>query len=289
MRLMAVAARHAGRKHLALLERAVIVDLVAHLPIGIVEPACKRRDDVGVRQGSTRQPCLGKFAAPRMAEAARLNLFAQLAGGKIAKRLPRSRVGSPRHVLTFVETNDETFGRIILFGERPPAVLVACPRNVARSLSVTSLAADADFREGRGEAVVRRVIVLVHAGRMALGAHEIPVLVQLRPMQDIVVLDLFIGIKVKPALSAFVLRSAVPGERQCLQPAVRKFDEILLERIDAEGVFHFERRELAVRTIGLDKVLPVLAKEAGVDAVIVEACVVEVAQNRFAGRVLHCE
>src|SRR3954468_9824447 len=38
MRLMAVAAGHAGCEHLALLEGAVVVDLVQHLPIRMVEP-----------------------------------------------------------------------------------------------------------------------------------------------------------------------------------------------------------------------------------------------------------
>ena len=39
VRLVAVAAGDAGREHLALLERAVVVDLVEHLPVGMVEPA----------------------------------------------------------------------------------------------------------------------------------------------------------------------------------------------------------------------------------------------------------
>jgi hypothetical protein len=49
VRLVTVAAGEAGREHLALLERAVIIDFVAHLSVGIVEPARERRDDVRVR------------------------------------------------------------------------------------------------------------------------------------------------------------------------------------------------------------------------------------------------
>src|SRR6516225_890576 len=49
MRLVAVAASDAGREHLALLERAVVVNLVQHLAIGVIEPAGQRGDDVGVR------------------------------------------------------------------------------------------------------------------------------------------------------------------------------------------------------------------------------------------------
>ena len=37
MRLVAIAAGDAGREHLALLERAVVVDLVEHLPVGMIE------------------------------------------------------------------------------------------------------------------------------------------------------------------------------------------------------------------------------------------------------------
>ena len=39
MRIVAIAAGDAGREHLALLERAVIVDLVEHLPVGMIETA----------------------------------------------------------------------------------------------------------------------------------------------------------------------------------------------------------------------------------------------------------
>src|SRR5262249_57328683 len=96
-------------------------------------------------------------------------------------------------------------------------------------------------------------------------------------------------IEVEPALAAWVLRAGVPGERERLQPAVRKLDEILLQRIDAEGVLHLEDGELAVGAAGLDKKFPVLAEEAGVHAVIIEASLVEIAAHRFIGRMIHRE
>ena len=52
--LVAIAAGDADRKHLALLERSVVVDFVEHLPIGVIETACDRRNNVGVRQGQSR-------------------------------------------------------------------------------------------------------------------------------------------------------------------------------------------------------------------------------------------
>jgi len=49
VRLVAVAAGDAGREHFALAERAVVVDLVEHLSVGVIEPARERRDGVRFR------------------------------------------------------------------------------------------------------------------------------------------------------------------------------------------------------------------------------------------------
>ena len=100
-------------------------------------------------------------------------------------------------------------------------------------------------------------------------------------------LDLLVGVEMKPALAALLLRAAVPGDRQRLQPAVGKLDQILLQRIEAEGVFDLERGELAVGPVGLDQELAVLAKEARVHAVIVEARIVEIAKHGLVGRMVH--
>ena len=48
VRLVAIPAGDAGREHLALLERTVIVDFIAHLSVGIVESTREWRDDVRV-------------------------------------------------------------------------------------------------------------------------------------------------------------------------------------------------------------------------------------------------
>src|SRR5688572_10110115 len=110
---------------------------------------------------------------------------------------------------------------------------------MARALPMTGFAADADLGPARMEAVGFGVVVLAHAGRMALGAHEIPVLIELGPMQDVVRLDLLMGIEVKPALAALLLRARIPRQRQRLNAAVGKLDEILLQGIEAEDVLHF--------------------------------------------------
>ena len=94
----------------------------------------------------------------------------------------------PGDVAALVEANDEALRRIVAaLPNGHQLLLVARPGDMARALAVAGLAADADLREGRGEAIVRRIVVLAHAGRMALGAHEVPVLVQLGPVQDVVV------------------------------------------------------------------------------------------------------
>src|SRR5690349_16182826 len=54
--LMAIAAGHARREHLTLLERAVVIDLVAHLAVRMIEPAGKSRDGVGIGQRAAWNP-----------------------------------------------------------------------------------------------------------------------------------------------------------------------------------------------------------------------------------------
>src|SRR5512144_396557 len=66
VRLVTIAASDAGREHPALLERAVVVDLVQHLPVGTVEPARERRDGMRVREPPPRHPILGELAAARV-------------------------------------------------------------------------------------------------------------------------------------------------------------------------------------------------------------------------------
>jgi hypothetical protein len=131
-------------------------------------------------------------------------------------------------------------------------LLLARPDNVPRPLAVAGLTADADLRPGGGEAIACRIVILAHPGRVALGTHEVPVLVQLSPMQNVVIADVLVRIEMEPALAALVRRPAVPGERQRLQPSVGKLDQILLQRIDAERVFDLEGGELPVGAVGFD-------------------------------------
>ncbi len=287
VRLVAVAAGHAGREHAALLERAVIVDLVAHLTVGDIEPARQRRHHMGVGQRAPRHPVFGEFAAARMAAAAGLDLLARRRRREVARGIAGLRIDRPGDAAALVEPRQKPHTGIVALAERPPMIPRVGPIHVARTFAVARLAADGDLGEVRREAILRGVVVLAHAGRMTLGAHEIPVLIELRPMQDVVVLDVLFRVEVKPALAALRFRPCVPGERERLHAAVGKLDEVLLQGIEAEGVFHLEGGEVAVRPVGLDEKLAVLAEEPRVHAVIVEARIVEIAEHRGVGRVGH--
>src|SRR5262249_26070939 len=157
-----------GGEHPALLEGAVVVDLVEHLSVGVIEPARKRRDDVRVGQGAAGNPVFGKHAAPGVAEAAGLDLLAERRGADAAHAVAGARIDRPCDVLALVEPDEQPLHRIAGFPERPPALLLARPGYVARSLAVAGLATDADLGPRGREAVRRRVVVLAHAGRVAL-------------------------------------------------------------------------------------------------------------------------
>jgi len=106
-------------------------------------------------------------------------------------------------------------------------------------------------------------------------------------MQDVIVPDRLVGVEVEPALAAFILRPRVPGDRQRLDTAIRELDQVLLQRVDAEGVLDLEGRELSVRPVGLDLELIAFAEEPRTHAVVVEDRIGEIAEYRLVGRLIH--
>src|SRR5678815_3615453 len=83
---------------------------------------------------------------------------------------------------------------------------VACrrthaPVNAARARTVTGFASDTDLRPARAESIGRCVVVLSHRGRVAVGAHVVPVLRRARPVELVGVGDPLIGVQMKPALA----------------------------------------------------------------------------------------
>src|SRR6516164_11231351 len=144
MRVVAIAAGDACREHLALLERAVIVHLVLHLPVGEIELARERRDDMGVGQPAPRHPVLGELAAARVTQSAGLDLLAQQCRRKAALRVAGRCVVPPPDILTLIEAHQQAALGILLLAEWPPALLRARPCDVARALAMAGLASDAD-------------------------------------------------------------------------------------------------------------------------------------------------
>ncbi len=98
-------------------------------------------------------------------------------------------------------------------------------------------------------------------------------------MQNIVMPDVFVGIEMEPALAAFVLGSAIPRDRQCLQPPIGEFDQVLLKRVHAKSVFHLISCKLSVGPICLDEKFPVLAEEPGLNIEILKARVFKIAEH----------
>ena len=122
---------------------------------------------------------------------------------------------------------------------------------------------------------------------MTVGAHPVPVLIDPGPVQLVVVGDLLVGVEVKPALAALVLRPGVPSERQRLEAAAGEGDQVLLQRVDAEGVVDLVVVHGPIGTVRLDEEAVALAVEARGDAVLGERDVGEVAQHRGRRRDLH--
>ncbi len=69
----------------------------------------------------------------------------------------------------------------------------------------------------RLERIGRRVIALAHLGRVAVGAHEVPVLRPTRPVQLVGVIQLIGGVLAEPALATLFARPRIPVHRDSLQ------------------------------------------------------------------------
>jgi hypothetical protein len=103
------------------------------------------------------------------------------------------------------------------------------------------------------------------------------------------VVDVLVGVHVIPALAAGCGRAAVPGDAERLQPAVGKFDQVLLQRIDAEGVGDAIVVQRAVGAVGADEEVVAAAEEGRGDAGVAECRIGEVAEHRRRRRRLHGE
>lgn len=85
---------------------------------------------------------------------------------------------------------------------------------------------------------------------MAFSVQAVPVEIGARPVQFVCISDLFIRVEMKPALSALLSISRIPGDRQRLQMTFIQLNQILLKRLDTKHVLDFIIAQLAVRTDG---------------------------------------
>src|SRR5689334_10232074 len=117
-----------------------------------------------------------------MAEATGFRFFPQGKSRLTARRITARLIDRPIDVAALVEVNHKTLQCIFGFAEWPPTLSVCRPNDVPRSRAMASFTTYVDLGNSCGEAIGRRVIVLAHAGRMAFGAHVVPILVQLGPV-----------------------------------------------------------------------------------------------------------
>src|SRR5262245_32235009 len=127
---MAITAGHAGGEHFALFERAIVVDLVQHLPIGLVETPRNGGNGVCIRQPFTWPPILRKLATPGMTQPTGLSLLAQAEGQLAARGVAGPCINWPGNVATFIEANHKPFARIVRTRPWPPTLSAVCPTEV---------------------------------------------------------------------------------------------------------------------------------------------------------------
>ena len=66
---------------------------------------------------------------------------------------------------------------------------------MTRARAVAGLAGNIELRPGRLEGIALRIIVALQVGRVAIRAHEIPVLERSRPVEQIIGGSLVVGIE----------------------------------------------------------------------------------------------
>ena len=147
---------------------------------------------------------------------------------------------------------------------------------------MAGLAGDVDLGERGFVTLLGGEKALLHVRRVALGAHEVPVLVGTRPVEGVVVGHGLLRVEVEPALAALFLRARVPDDVQRLVAASGKRDEVLLQGIDAERVRDRVLVELPVGAVRLNEVLAVALEEGRGDAEMRERAAAEVAEDRLA-------
>ena len=220
VRIVTITARNARPVHLALQERAVHVHFVEDLSIRVVQALFEQSRSMRIEERITRPVVVFERSSASMTLGARFYLGAGRSWNR-SSCIALLGAEHPRASGTIFKLDGETIGPIAV---RP----ASSPQSVLGSGAVACLARNVDLRPGGVVLPSGKVEVLLQVGRVALGAHVVPVLVWAGPMERVVGGDFFVRIEVKPPLAAVLRRPAVPRDAQCLAPAVREFDEVLL-------------------------------------------------------------
>src|SRR5262249_5519505 len=91
----------------------------------------------------------------------------------------------------------------------------------------------------------------------------------------------------EPALATRRARPRIPCDRQSLHATVRHRDEVLLQRVNAEGVANLELRWPPIAAVGPHEKLAVALDEHAPRARVVERRVREIAKYGLVGRDRH--
>ena len=279
VRLVAITAHHAGLVHLALHKRAVFVDFVANLAVGVVQRRLRQGQTMSVQQVRAIV-VIPQRPTARVTAAAAVYLRVGLQWRGAPRNMSACRE-SPLPALC--QGGGKAAVRRIL--ELP----LFSQRQMLFAGTVAGLAAHVQFRKFCIERAGLCLVVLLQVGAVAFGAAGVPVLVGAGPVQRVLVIDLLVRVQVIPALPALGGGARIPGDTQGLQPTAGQRQQVLLQRIYTEHIGDFEVLQLAILAVRVDHEFVTLAKEACGDAVVGKAGVVEVSQHGVGVRQLHGE
>ena len=161
------------------------------------------------------------------------------------------------------------------------------PGRMGGARAVAGLAGDVDVAPCRGETVGLGIVVLAVARGMAVRAHVVPILVDAGPVDRFAGPRRVVPVHVKPALPACLRRAGIPGDPVGLQAAVRHFEQILLQRIGAEGVRHLVRGHRPIGASDLQPPAAVAPEETRALAGCLEGRAGKIPEHAVLGRFRH--
>ena len=212
MRVVAVAATNSSVEHCALHVGTVYVNLLFDLPVVMIKAIADDRWLVRIVETLSSRVARLHQLTMRMAARAGFNLHVRFQGHGALRQIG-FLVDHPRSLFRLFESDDESLRFDVGFRRcqirfarcsRRLFLLRLGPLHVLRPGAVTGFAGHIHIRPRRvvGESV--RVEILLQIGRVAVGAHVVPIKMTTRPVQQIVVRYGLIRIQMIPTLTAFL-------------------------------------------------------------------------------------